>query len=77
MTGGQQSQATGRIEQICEGLGVVREHLKVIVPLRKNHEENVRIMREEFEYKGVSVIIASRECIQTAAKRKRTKASNL
>ena len=72
MTGGQQSQATGRIEQICEGIGVAREHLKTIVPLRKNHEENVRIMKEEFEFKGVSVIIASRECIQTATRRKKS-----
>jgi len=76
MTGGQQSQATGRIEQICEGIGVAREHLKIMVPLRKNHKENVRIMKEEFEYKGVSVIIASRECIQTATKRKRSEGSN-
>jgi len=75
MTGGQKSQATGRIEQICEGIGVEREHLKVIVPLRKNHEENIRIMKKEFEYKGVSVIVASRECIQTATKRKRSEAS--
>jgi len=43
-----------------------------IVPLRKNHDENVHIMREEFEYKGVSVIIAARECIQTATKRKKS-----
>jgi indolepyruvate ferredoxin oxidoreductase, alpha subunit len=76
MTGGQKSQATGRIEQICEGIGVIRGHLKVIIPLRKNHEENVRIMKKEFEYKGVSVIIASRECIQTATKGKRSEASN-
>jgi indolepyruvate ferredoxin oxidoreductase alpha subunit len=76
MTGGQKSQATGRLEQICEGIGVNREHLRVIVPLRKNHAENVRIMKEEFEYKGVSVIIASRECIQTATKRKRSDNSN-
>jgi indolepyruvate ferredoxin oxidoreductase alpha subunit len=76
MTGGQKSQATGRIGQICEGIGVAREHLRSIVPLRKNHEENIRIMKEEFEYKGVSVIIASRECIQTASKRKRTEVSN-
>jgi indolepyruvate ferredoxin oxidoreductase, alpha subunit len=76
MTGGQKSQATGRLEQICEGLGVLKEHLKVLVPLHKNHDENVRIMRAEFEYKDVSVIIASRECIQTATKRKRTDASN-
>ncbi len=75
MTGGQQSQATGRLRQICEGLGVASEHVIEIVPLRKNHDENVRIMREEFEYKDVSVIIASRECIQTATRRKRTEAS--
>jgi indolepyruvate ferredoxin oxidoreductase, alpha subunit len=76
MTGGQQSQATDRLEQICEGIGVTREHITLIVPLRKNHNENVRIMREEFEYTGVSVIIASRECIQTAAKRKKSESSN-
>ncbi len=74
MTGGQKSLATGRIRQICEGIGVLPDHVREIVPLRKNHDDNVRIMREEFEYKGVSVIIASRECIQTATKRKRTEA---
>jgi indolepyruvate ferredoxin oxidoreductase alpha subunit len=75
MTGGQKSQATGRIRQICEGIGVPAEHVIEVIPLHKNHDENVRLMREEFEYKGVSVIIASRECIQTATKRKRTTAS--
>ena len=76
MTGGQQSQATGRLEQICKGIGVATEHLKTIVPLRKNHAENVRILKEEFEYKGVSVIIASRECIQTASRRRKSETSN-
>ncbi|MCE5346620.1 MAG: indolepyruvate ferredoxin oxidoreductase subunit alpha [Bacteroidales bacterium] len=76
MTGGQKSQATGRIEQICKGIGVESEHLKIIIPLHKNHDENVRIMREEFEYKGVSVIISSRECIQTAKRRKSSETSN-
>jgi indolepyruvate ferredoxin oxidoreductase alpha subunit len=75
MTGGQKSQATGRLEKICEGIGVEAGHLKVIIPLRKNHEENVRIMAEELAYKGVSVIIAGRECIQTAARRKKSEAS--
>jgi indolepyruvate ferredoxin oxidoreductase, alpha subunit len=75
MTGGQQSQATGRIEQICLGIGVDPEHLKTIIPLRKNHEENVRIMKEEFEFRGVSVIIASRECIQTSSRRRKSEAS--
>jgi indolepyruvate ferredoxin oxidoreductase alpha subunit len=75
MTGGQKSQATGRLEQICEGIGVDREHIKVIIPLRKNHAENVSTMKKELEYKGVSVIIASRECIQTATKRKKSENS--
>ena len=76
MTGGQRSQATGRIEHICKGIGVHSDHIRIIVPLRKNHEENKRVMKEEFEYQNVSVIIASRECIQTASRRKRKTSSN-
>ncbi len=72
MTGGQKSHATGRLEDICKGLGVEQEHLRVITPLRKNHEQNVNIMEEEFQYHGVSVIISARECIQTASAKKRT-----
>jgi indolepyruvate ferredoxin oxidoreductase alpha subunit len=75
MTGGQKSQATGRIEQICKGIGVEPEHIKTIIPLRKNHGENVRIMMGEIEYMGVSVIIASRECIQTATRRRKKQVS--
>ena len=76
MTGGQKSAGTGRLEKICAGLGVEPEHIRTITPLRKNHEDNVRIMKEEFEYRGVSVIVSSRECIQTAARRKKAEASN-
>jgi indolepyruvate ferredoxin oxidoreductase, alpha subunit len=75
MTGGQKSQATGRLEQICLGLGVEREHLRIIIPLRKNHNENVRIISEELDYKGVSVIISDRECIQTATRKKKAETS--
>ena len=65
MTGGQDSAGTGRLESICKGIGVEPEHVRVIVPLPKNYEEMERVIREEIEYKGVSVIIARRECIQT------------
>jgi indolepyruvate ferredoxin oxidoreductase alpha subunit len=75
MTGGQQSPATGRLEKICNGIGVESGHIRVIIPLRKNHAENVAIMKEEFEYKGVSVIISSRECIQTASRRRKADVS--
>lgn len=73
MTGGQTSSATGKLEKICLGLGVDPEHLKVIIPLKKNHEENSKIIAQELAYKGVSVIISQRECIQTAARRNRSK----
>lgn len=71
MTGGQASHATNRLVNICQGLGVQPEHVRVINPLRKNHEENSRIISEELEYEGVSVIISQRECIQTASRKKR------
>ncbi|MBM3437250.1 MAG: indolepyruvate ferredoxin oxidoreductase subunit alpha, partial [Bacteroidetes bacterium] len=69
MTGGQKSSATGKIENICEALGVEKNHIKVINPLPKNHEENMNIFKEEIGYQGVSVIIPRRECLHTAAKR--------
>jgi indolepyruvate ferredoxin oxidoreductase, alpha subunit len=75
MTGGQQSQATGRLRSICEGLGVEPEHVVELIPLKKNHSENVVAMRKELEYRGVSVIIAARECIQTATRRKKSTAN--
>ena len=65
MTGGQDSAGTNKFEGICLGLGVEREHLHVVVPLPKNMPEITRIIREEINYKGVSVIIPQRECIQT------------
>lgn len=71
MTGGQDSSAMGKIESICIGVGVDPAHIHTIVPLRKNHEEMVRLFRQEFAYEGVSVIIPRRECIQRASSRKR------
>ena len=63
MTGGQPSSANNKIRQICEGLGVAPEHIRDIIPLPKNHEENVRVIEEEVNYNGVSVIIPHRTCL--------------
>ncbi len=65
MTGGQDSAGTNKFEAICRGLGVAEEHLHVVTPLPKNMPEITRIIREEINYKGTSVIIPRRECIQT------------
>jgi indolepyruvate ferredoxin oxidoreductase alpha subunit len=71
MTGGQDSSAFGKIESICIGIGVDPTHIHTIVPLRKNHDEMVRLFSQEFAYEGVSVIIPRRECIQRAGRKKR------
>jgi indolepyruvate ferredoxin oxidoreductase alpha subunit len=73
MTGGQDSAGTNKFEAICLGLGVEREHLHVVVPLPKNMPEITRIIREEINYKGVSVIIPQRECIQTFKRKAKAK----
>jgi indolepyruvate ferredoxin oxidoreductase alpha subunit len=72
MTGGQESPAFGRLYEICKGIGVEMDHIRMIEPLKKNLESNVKIIREELDYQGVSVIIANRECIQTLTRKKRT-----
>ena len=65
MTGGQDSAGTNKFEAICRGLGMTDEHLKVVVPLPKNMPEITQILRDEIEYRGTSVIIPRRECMQT------------
>ncbi len=74
MTGGQTSSAFEKVDAIVRGVGVEEEHIKVITPLKRNHEENLKIYKEELAYEGVSVIIARRECIQTLARRMKQKA---
>lgn len=65
MTGGQEYTAAGKLEEICIGLGVEPEHIRVFVPFKKNFEEMVRVYKEEIAYNGVSVVIPRRECLQT------------
>ena len=71
MTGGQPSHATGRLEDICKGLGVEEEHIRVIEPHAKTRSLMLEIMKEELEYRGVSVIIPRRECLVTLTKKMR------
>jgi indolepyruvate ferredoxin oxidoreductase alpha subunit len=74
MTGGQDSSAFGKIESICQGVGVDPAHIHTIIPLKKNLAEMVALFEKELAYDGVSVIIPRRECIQRASHRKRNKA---
>ncbi len=73
MTGGQHSLASGHpLFKVLVGLGVEEDNIKVLTPLPKNHEENTQIIKDAMEHKGVSVVIADRECVQTL-KRKLSK----
>jgi len=71
MTGGQDSAGTGKFYDICKGVGVDEKHIRVIELLKKNIDDNITILKAEFEYKGVSVIIAQRECVQVAIRNKK------
>jgi len=77
MTGGQPTYASGeRLLKIIEGVGVAKDHIRVITPLPKFHETNVRILKEEIAHTGLSVIVAVRECLEEARKKnKREQAS--
>lgn len=74
MTGGQDSSAKNRIEKICEGVGVHPDHIRIFVPLKKNHDEIVKIIREEIDYNGVSVLIGRRECVQRLTRERKLNA---
>ncbi len=69
MTGGQTSPGDGKIEDICKAVGVHEDHIRIINPLSRNHEEFLKLLKEELDYEGVSVIIPRRECIQTLTKK--------
>lgn len=65
MTGFQESMMGGdRLVKLVEGLGADPEHIVTMIPLPKNHDENVAKMKKEIEYDGFSVIIAQRACVQ-------------
>ena len=72
MTGTQPTiMASPQIPELIRGLGVDLAHIRVINPLKRHTEENARILKEEIEYRGVSVIIALRDCVQTLKKKSR------
>jgi indolepyruvate ferredoxin oxidoreductase alpha subunit len=52
------------------GIGVKPDHLKTMIPLKKNHDSNVELLRGELQYKGVSVIISERPCVRLSRDQK-------
>lgn len=71
MTGGQTSSGTGKLEAICQAVGVDEKHIHVCEPLKKNIDYIVQLIKKEISHTGVSVIIPRRECIQTLKRKKK------
>lgn len=67
MTGGQPTMATDeQVVNLVAGLGVKREHIRVITPVPQKQKENVAVIKEELAHEGLSVIIARRACVTFA-----------
>jgi indolepyruvate ferredoxin oxidoreductase alpha subunit len=62
---------SAQFPELIRGLGVDPAHIRIINPLKRHAEENARILREEIEHRGPSVVIALRECVQTVKRRSR------
>jgi indolepyruvate ferredoxin oxidoreductase alpha subunit len=61
--------STGKtLDQIILGAGVAPEHLRIIEPLPRNHDANVKVFKEELAFDGPSVIIARRDCLEARKK---------
>jgi indolepyruvate ferredoxin oxidoreductase alpha subunit len=65
MTGAQPTiSATSQLPTLLEGLGVEKEHIRVLEAHRRAIDADVAAIREELAYDGVSVIVMVRECIE-------------
>ncbi|MBK8806148.1 MAG: indolepyruvate ferredoxin oxidoreductase [Bacteroidales bacterium] len=75
MTGGQNSAAHGKLKNICIGLGVEPDHIIETEPFPTKIDQLVALIKEEIEFKGTSVIILKRECVQTVLRKNKTEAN--
>jgi len=67
-----------RLREICVGVGVESEHVVELEATRIKAAENVAAIKRELEYRGPSVIIARRECLEAfRLRRKKEKAGAL
>jgi indolepyruvate ferredoxin oxidoreductase alpha subunit len=74
MTGGQPTAATDEdVVNLVAGLGVPREHIRIVVPSPHKKSHTMETIREELAYTGLSVIIARRACVTYAKEIKEIK----
>ncbi len=77
MTGGQPTMLpSSSLKPLLLGLGVDPAHCHVLKAHHTQTAANIDTIRRELEHRGLSVIIAVRECIETAKARKKAAATN-
>ncbi|MDR2094499.1 MAG: indolepyruvate ferredoxin oxidoreductase subunit alpha [Treponema sp.] len=60
---------SAKLRSLILGLGVAPEHLVELEAKKQFVEENAALLKKEMEYRGVSVVIFKRECLEAARKR--------
>ncbi|HON14601.1 MAG TPA: indolepyruvate ferredoxin oxidoreductase subunit alpha [Treponema sp.] len=63
------------LSRLVLGLGLNPEHLLQLEAKRSNLEANAELLRKEILYRGVSVVIFKRECIEAIKKRQKIEAA--
>ena len=72
MTGGQESIApSARLKDIVLGLGVKPERLHVVDAMPRKVPQIAELLRGEIAHRGLSVVIAARECLETARRKRK------
>ncbi|MDR1904001.1 MAG: indolepyruvate ferredoxin oxidoreductase subunit alpha [Treponema sp.] len=70
MTGCQETIVpSAKLRGLILGLGVAPEHLVELEAKKQLVEENAALLKKEMEYRGLSVVIFRRECLEAARKR--------
>ena len=72
MTGGQPTILPySRLKDVVLGIGVDPAHVHVVTTHRKFIDQNAQLILDEVKYNGLSVVIAVRECVETAKRHKK------
>jgi indolepyruvate ferredoxin oxidoreductase alpha subunit len=74
MTGCQETIVpSGELKNLILGLGVKPEHLLELEARTQLIDENSKLLKKEIEYRGLSVVIFRRECLEAFRKRRSMK----
>ena len=68
MTGQQPTIATDIVADIAKAVGFNEENIHHLIPLAKNHNENVNVLEKILRHDGPDLVIFKRECIQAFRK---------